>query len=224
MNHPELANYHRLDPADDARKRIDAHLEGCAACRDTVAAFSRIDSALAPTRSRAEVPQELLAKVTGYDRRLRSFHRALLLLTLVQIVGGVAVLAVFGRTDPLVAGLVGGVLLGDSGLVLAVGLWTRARREALREATGDWQSLRRLWASHLEGHLRSRRALAFPAWVCLGFGTLELGHHLLTGHALSLALGLCMFPLGIVLLVAGARQTRRSKAELASLDALFPAD
>src|ERR671910_2885801 len=62
------------DLTADERRRLDAHLDGCATCRDTLAAFSDQRRIMAGLRHRP-IPRDLGARVrAGVERRNSARH------------------------------------------------------------------------------------------------------------------------------------------------------
>jgi hypothetical protein len=210
-----------LDASGQARAR--AHLETCADCRDMLERLRKLDRAMkanvGPTLARAE----LLARVRRGATAARRAAWILGSLCGVQIAAGALVLAIWSGGEPLLAGVVGGLLIGDSGALLAVALLARERRHRLEDATRDWAKLLPEWRHDL---LMNRRAAGWAiaaSSVLVANGTLILGLELARGPgAPRLALAVALLVVGIVGLIVHPLRGRRAGRELSRLEGLAP--
>lgn len=222
--HPEelLSRFPHLAPDDPRRREVEDHLRTCEACRRERERYRRVEAALTPEPTPAGGFEAIRDKLIREERRKTNAMRFFAGLAVVQTVLGILVLVLFHRTAPLVAVLVGGTLLIDSGFALGIHLVARAARERLRDATAAWSNLRAAWREQLTQRMRAARSGGWSALGLVVVGTLQLGLGLARGDGFYLAIGLPLLSIGVIGLVTSRIHGERARSEQAALAALFP--
>jgi len=217
-----LCRLPHLDPDDPRLREVEDHLRGCEACRREQEAYRRIDAALTPESTPAGGIEEIHHKLVREERLKTNAMRFFAGLAMAQTVAGILVLVLLHRTAPLVAVLVGGTLLIDSGFAIGIHVVARTARERLRDVTALWCNLRAAWHDQLTQRMRAARTASWSALGLVAVGGLQFALGLARGDGFHLALGLPLLTVGLIGVVAGRVNGRRARRERAALAALFP--
>lgn len=223
--HPKelLSRYDRL-PADD-RARIEAarHLETCADCRDELEAFRAIDAAIVEPSDRPPGFDDLCDRLTGVARATRRWTVLVAVLAVVQIVAALVVLFVLDW-EPLVTGMVAGILLSDAMLMGALALVGRGKSDRYEEIAGSWSTCRSAWQSHLAADARASRVAGITSLLLLILGAITLPMGFERGVPLHIASGVVLLAVGGFGAVVHFQRRRRARRELDAFGELYPED
>ncbi|MEM7202237.1 MAG: hypothetical protein AAF628_18350 [Planctomycetota bacterium] len=204
----------------EATRQAQQHLRDCAVCQEQAEAFRQIDAVLGASAS-APLPasaQWIVDAAGAQERVLVRRSRWLVGAFVIQFAAGITALVVFIRSDPLLAGLAGGVLIGDAPLLLVVAYLARRRSDELAAARADWQQLRRRWGDELEQRGRAARWCLASAATMFFAGAIFIAAELAGSHrSWQWPLGIANVVLSTWQAVVALRMRTRSRAELARL-------
>jgi hypothetical protein len=155
--------------------------------------------------------------------RLRRTVGVLVAVLAVELIGGAVALWLVAD-KPLVAGILAGVLLSDTGLFLGLALVHHERAARYEELSSDWGRGRAAWRTHLVADARA----SFVAWMSsvllVGLGILMLALGIVRSFPLQIVIGGFCLGVGGVGLLLHPRRRRRARRELAAFEDLFPSE
>jgi len=210
-----------LEPAQVAA--VGLHLSECADCRHEAAAFRTIDEALRRAEPMPASIAWIAAAGADYRRRLLRLAAGTVFLFLAQLLAGFGLLFWYHRSEPLFAGLVGGLLIGDSMLVLVLGLFLRDRGRSLAAQPGDWHEQVERWRRELSARIAACRSsrLALFLLATIGIVCLPVAWSQ-RGEAWILCSNAAMLLVGAVGSAVVWVQERNARRELRRLDTVAP--
>ena len=212
-----LSRFVAGDVDRDEADHVRSHLEACESCRRDAELHRRLEQMLSSPTALSTSARSVHDEAAATARRMRLQAWSFAGLAVVQLAAGIWVVAHFGRSHPLIAGLVAGILMADCGLMFAIAVLIRSNRRELHRALEDWHKLRRFWEDALERRVRNVRIGVLSAAMLLAVGALFVLRFALGHGALWGVIGIANLAIGIANCIVFPLDGRRAARQLSRL-------